>query len=579
MGNLCSSNSSVGVIETRQTENYEIQNEDSINSQNARIVNDYKIEEDDNVDLGTFEFNINQWKTLINSLKNNKTLEKYSLSKKRTDFSNIDQLALFLKASPAINEFEKAWVLFLWITHNIDYDAESFRTGKFPQQDAGSVFKNGKSVCAGYSSFYKYLCESLNLKCILINGYAKGFGYKMGVTFRQTNHEWNAVRLDGKWYLLDSTWGAGNVDLNFKFQKEFKPFYFLVPAQVLIFTHFPLKQKTQTIKPISQKEFENLPRIDLKFFVLGFSCLSLISSTIECSVNPFFIEFESEKHTELMGYLEDEKQTRLSNAVLTQRDSKTYKQGLIVFIPEKAKKYTLELFARREKEEDGTTKNFVNVGEIGISRSSDNINKNMPHYQIAFDYDIKLISHFSSFIVCNKNPLNLEFSAPLTVNGFKVSLRESNNKLVNNCSIYQRSIDQKNIELMLALPKKDEIYKLELFALAKFIGSLWLKRDEGDDNDVMSFFQTFSGLTDYKAHVFSPYEQNLKRNLSYLFKIFVGKCKNAALVFQQKEWIYLKKDEKDEIWSIDQKFDQSGTLQLFIMIDDQWKGICGYNVV
>jgi len=204
-----------------------------------------------------------------------------------------------------------------------------------------------------------------------------------------------------------------------------------------------------------------------------------------------------------------------------------------VILPEKNKKYSLELFARKDVDEDGATKNYHKVGEIGIVRTSDNL-PNIPSYAIEFDFDIKLTSHFSTLITCNQNPLSLVFSAPLTVTGFKVSLRDSSNNLMNDCAIYQRSVDKRNIELKLILAKKLELYKLELFALSKFLGYLWVKRDQGDANDSMKFFQIFNGLSEYQAHVFSPYDKNLKKNHSIMFKVCAENSTNAALVFMQK---------------------------------------------
>jgi hypothetical protein len=575
MGNLCNGTGSVGVIETtpHPKKIIEPQNE----SKEEEILEETNNEEVNN-DLGTFEFSTNEWRKLIHRLKANKTLETYSLSNKRNQFKNMNELALFLDKGPAADDFERAWLVYMFVTHNIEYDAEGFRTGKFGSQDAESVLKNGKSVCAGYATLFEYLCKKLHLDCIVINGYAKGFGYKMGAKFTEINHAWNALKLNGKWYLLDSTWGAGNVNYNFKFEKEFKPFYFCVPSQVFIYTHFPLKQKTQTIKSISQKEFEELPKIELNFFVLGLSCPNLNKCIINSPVNPFFIEFESEKDTQLIGYLADENSQRLSNTVLTQRDSKSFKHGLIVTLPEKNKKYSLELFARKDVDEDGATKNYLNVGEVVIARTSDDVTK-IPNYSIEFDFDIKLTSHFSTLITCNQNPLSLEFSAPLTVTDFKVSLRDSSNNLMNDCAIYQRSVDKRNIELKLILGKKLELYKLEMFALSKFLGYLWVKRDQGDANDSMKFFQIFSGLSECKAHVFSPYDKILKKNHSIMFKVSAENSTNAALVFMEKEWIYMKNESKENAWFVEHTFEQSGPLQMFIMIDKQWKGICGYDVV
>jgi len=299
MGNLCNGTSSVGVIETTpHPQNIEPQNV----SKEEEIIEENSQENEVNNDLGTFEFSTDEWRKLIHRLKAKKTLETYALSKKRNEFKNINELALFLNKGPTVDEFEKAWLVYLFVTHNIEYDAEGFRTGKFESQDADSVFKNGKSVCSGYASLFQNLCKKLRLDCIVISGYAKGFGYKMGAKFTETNHSWNAIKLNDNWFLLDSTWGAGNVNYNFKFEKEFKPFYFCVPSQVFIYTHFPLKQKTQTTKSISQKEFEELPKIELNFFILGLTCPNLNKSTINSPVNPFFIEFDSEKDTQLIGY-------------------------------------------------------------------------------------------------------------------------------------------------------------------------------------------------------------------------------------------------------------------------------------
>lgn len=54
------------------------------------------------------------------------------------------------------------------------------------------------------------------IQCMKLSGYSKGYGYKMGQTFTgDSDHAWNAVYLDGRWHLLDSTWGSGAVDDSF----------------------------------------------------------------------------------------------------------------------------------------------------------------------------------------------------------------------------------------------------------------------------------------------------------------------------------------------------------------------------
>lgn len=52
----------------------------------------------------------------------------------------------------------------------------------------------GQAVCEGYANSVQLLCEMLNIPCIKVTGKAYG-----------GNHIWNAVYLDGKWWILDVT--------------------------------------------------------------------------------------------------------------------------------------------------------------------------------------------------------------------------------------------------------------------------------------------------------------------------------------------------------------------------------------
>ena len=85
MGGICSNNSSVGVVEVEQPRAYD---------HHQAVAKD----------LGSFEFSIGDWKSLINKLRSNKALEHYALSRNRQQFSGIDDLVSFMAKSPASNE-------------------------------------------------------------------------------------------------------------------------------------------------------------------------------------------------------------------------------------------------------------------------------------------------------------------------------------------------------------------------------------------------------------------------------------------------------------------------------------------
>jgi uncharacterized protein YjdB len=56
-----------------------------------------------------------------------------------------------------------------------------------------------KAVCDGYSAGFEMIMDSLNIDSMVIAGLSKGGG-----------HAWNIVKLDGRWYEVDTTWASGH---------------------------------------------------------------------------------------------------------------------------------------------------------------------------------------------------------------------------------------------------------------------------------------------------------------------------------------------------------------------------------
>ena len=61
------------------------------------------------------------------------------------------------------------------------------------------VLNKGLGVCESYAKAFKLICDSLDNgpECVLVTS---------------SNHMWNVVRLDGKWYCRDATWDDGGGD-------------------------------------------------------------------------------------------------------------------------------------------------------------------------------------------------------------------------------------------------------------------------------------------------------------------------------------------------------------------------------
>jgi transglutaminase/protease-like cytokinesis protein 3 len=74
-----------------------------------------------------------------------------------------------------------------------------------------------------------------------------------------SNHAWNAVQINKKWYLLDCTFASGYIDLNkVKFVKHRNDVYYLTPPRIFILDHHPSDSKWQLLdKPLDINSFIN----------------------------------------------------------------------------------------------------------------------------------------------------------------------------------------------------------------------------------------------------------------------------------------------------------------------------------
>jgi len=202
-------------------------------------------------------FNKKNCKALVSSLP------------KRTQ-TNLPSLKNIMKSKTKdLSEKEKFYVIFLWECNNIDYDAKSYISGGNVDCTPEGAFRNGKTVCSGYARLFKDIALHLGLNALCIEGYTKGFRYKPGKKAKK-NHEYNVVNIDGNWYAIDCTWGAGSIKGD-KYIKEFNDFYFLTNPEFLIKSHFPEEEKWQlTKKKYTLDDFERWPEVKSSFYKYGF---------------------------------------------------------------------------------------------------------------------------------------------------------------------------------------------------------------------------------------------------------------------------------------------------------------------
>lgn len=184
-------------------------------------------------------------------------IDKHAMSTPAEEEESPNRLGIYL-TEPYSKDKDKAYSIYRWLTLNIAYDVDGFfgRDSK-KSCSAEDVLKNKLSVCSGYANLFKAMGKAAGLEIEVVSGYAKGYGYKPGQRIQGSNHAWNALRIDDKWYLSDATWGAGHVGNDMMFHREPNSYRFLMDPEYAILDHLPEDEKWQCMdEPVSKEIFE-----------------------------------------------------------------------------------------------------------------------------------------------------------------------------------------------------------------------------------------------------------------------------------------------------------------------------------
>jgi transglutaminase-like putative cysteine protease len=151
----------------------------------------------------------------------------------RSEETDLVSVAKYL-VSGVSDPFQRVKVLHDYVADRVVYDVEAYRTKKFPPQTPEHVFQTRKAVCAGYSNLLAAMGKAVGEELVTVSGLA----YTPGEAETFGSHAWNAVRIQGEWYLLDVTWNAGAVQGDF-FARGYETKYLFMPPKDFVVTHIP----------------------------------------------------------------------------------------------------------------------------------------------------------------------------------------------------------------------------------------------------------------------------------------------------------------------------------------------------
>ncbi len=201
-----------------------------------------------------------------------------------------------------------------FVADRIAYDAAGLRDGSYVhKQDIDTIWKTRTAVCAGYSRLMVEMGKHTGDEILYITGVARD----ADGTVDGIGHAWNAVKIEGKWYLMDVTWDAGFIETDWsaglvseKFTKRYSTNYFLTRPDVFGLDHLPDDPRWQLRQePLTRGAFMRQPLLRPKFYAQGFDLLSPERSQISASDKVTFVI--------------DNPQDRFLMARIAARDSKT----------------------------------------------------------------------------------------------------------------------------------------------------------------------------------------------------------------------------------------------------------------
>ena len=152
-----------------------------------------------------------------------------------------------------------------YVADRVAYDAVALAEGRYPPQDAETVFTTHMGVCAGYANLLTALGDAAGEEIVVVVGDARSDGSDL----TGESHAWNAARIDDVWELIDATWDAGTVSGR-TYTKGYKTSYLFAPPAVFAVSHFPEQLNWQLLaKPLTRGEFFRAPMLRGEFYAQG----------------------------------------------------------------------------------------------------------------------------------------------------------------------------------------------------------------------------------------------------------------------------------------------------------------------
>ena len=152
---------------------------------------------------------------------------------------------------PFKTDSEKVRAIYYWVTENIAYDYKLLANGfpifygdpdRYYDFMIRRTLQKKMGVCSQYAMLFAELCKHAGITCAVVEGWGLSTPNNVLRILVEdvSNHAWNAVRINGQWYLMDLTWASGNKAYRKKRIKGARnDFFYMTKPELFVLTHHP----------------------------------------------------------------------------------------------------------------------------------------------------------------------------------------------------------------------------------------------------------------------------------------------------------------------------------------------------
>jgi hypothetical protein len=183
--------------------------------------------------------------------------------------THLPELVQLLKKE-AGNEYHLVKLIHDWITFHIAYDTDLFYglPGSDGSRKPYIFLPLKRTTCGGFSALFTEMAGLAGLECSTVSGPTRTYWSK--TRSRAGGHAWNMVKVNGKWYLVDTTADGRR---GYKYRKfsdlgDYSDRQLFIKPEAKILVNFPDEPHEQLLdEPVSLEEFMQAPRFSLSLYM------------------------------------------------------------------------------------------------------------------------------------------------------------------------------------------------------------------------------------------------------------------------------------------------------------------------